>query len=261
MGATLSYTDLGKGHTVVLLHGFCESKDVWQDFQERLSKHFRVITPDLPGFGDNSPLESDITMEGMADSLHTLLKSLHTGRCTLIGHSMGGYVSLAYAEKYPEMLNGLGLFHSTAYPDAPEKQETRDKVISFLERNSVESFIEGFIAPLFYFKNRKYLQEEIQLVTEIGKRTPLSTAIHVTRAMRDRRDRTNVLQKVNFPVMFIAGREDQAVNFKASQKQFFMPAQATIHVLPETAHMGMFERKEETLAMCEGFVRICNHNN
>jgi pimeloyl-ACP methyl ester carboxylesterase len=261
MSTGLSYTDTGKGNTVVLLHGFCESKDIWHYFREKLSKSFRVITPDLPGFGENPALESDITMEGMADALHSLLKGLHTGKCTLIAHSLGGYVSLAFAEKYPEMLNGIGLFHSTAYPDTPEKQESRDKVVDFLEKNGVVSFIEGFVAPLFHFKNRKYLQEEIELITRLGKKTPLSTAIHVTRAMRDRRDRTHVLQKVNFPVMFIAGREDKALDFKASQKQFLMPAQATIHVLPETAHMGMFERKDETLAMCEGFVRICNNNN
>lgn len=257
MNEIISYTDVGKGPTVVLLHGFCESKAIWERFQQKLSQHFRVIIPDLPGFGDNPPFEGDTTIEEMADIVFRFLKKVNAERCTVIAHSLGGYIGLALAEKYTDHLNGLGLFHSTAYPDTPEKKEARTKAIDFLEKNGVESFIEGFVAPLFYVQNRRYLREEMAFVAEIGKKTPLTTAIALTKAMRDRRDRTHVLEKVPFPVMFIAGRDDNAVNFKSSKDQFLLPANSTIHVLAETAHMGMFEREEDTYRMCDAFVRRC----
>jgi pimeloyl-ACP methyl ester carboxylesterase len=260
MDHTLSFIEKGNGPVVVLLHGFCESTRIWDYFIDQLSSQFRVIAIDLPGFGNNPALEGDITMEELADKVFKQIYALTSEPFVLIAHSLGGYVALALAEQQPQTLRGLGLFHSTAYPDSDEKKEARTKSVDFLERLGIEAFIEGFVHPLFHFRNRRFLEKEMELVAEVGKATPTATAIAVTKAMRDRPDRTQVLKDARCPVLFIAGREDKAVDFETSKEQLLLPRQATVHVLAEVAHMGMFERREETLAMCRNFAQLCYLN-
>ncbi len=260
MNHTLSFIEKGSGPVVVLLHGFCESTRIWEYFTDQLSNEYRVIAIDLPGFGGNPALQTDITIEELAAKVYEQIYALTSEPFVLIAHSLGGYVALALAEQQPQALRGLGLFHSTAYPDSDEKKEARTKTVDFLERHSIEAFIEGFVHPLFHFRNRKFLEREMQLIADVGKSTATSTAIAVTKAMRDRPDRTQVLKEATYPVMFIAGREDKAIDFEASKEQLLLPQQATVHVLAEVAHMGMFERREETLAMCRSFAQLCYLN-
>lgn len=219
-----------------------------------------LVIPDLPGFGENKALDEPITLEKMADEVYRLLLDLQLDEGgILVGHSMGGYVSLAFAEQCPHWVKGLCLFHSTALPDTEEKKKMRNKTIQFLEKNGVPPFAENFIPSLFYEGNRKALQPAIHKALQIANETPISTAIEVTKAMRDRKDRTHVLRDASYPVMFIGGKEDQAVPFDTLKKQFWLP-QGPIHiqVLPETAHMGMFERETETLEGLKGFISAMN---
>ncbi len=255
--ASLSYATAGRGSVVVLLHGFCASSLIWERFQQVLAEQFCVITIDLPGFGKNPPIEGDISIEEMADAVREQLMQLEVEDCTLIGHSMGGYVALAYANRYPNHLNGLGLFHSTSYADSEEKKRDRDQTIKSLEQNGVESFIECFVPPLFFHKNRASQQSIIRLLHDIGNRTAVSSIIASTKAMRDRRNYSAVLVNLPHPVMFIAGREDGAIPFDDHKQQFTLPGDTTIHILSETGHMGMFERGEETVRMVRGFVEMC----
>jgi pimeloyl-ACP methyl ester carboxylesterase len=254
----LSFTATGKKQpVVVLLHGFCESKKIWEHFIPALSKVGHLVIPDLPGFGDNKALEEPVSMEKMADEVYRLLQELQLDEGgILVGHSMGGYVSLAFAERYGHWMKGLCLFHSTALADTEEKKETRNKTIDFLERNGMPAFTENFIPSLFYEKNRQALQPAIDKAMQIANTTPVSTAIEVTKAMRDRKDRTQVLKEARYPVKFIAGKEDQAVPFDTLKEQFWLPQGTTnIQVFPETAHMGMFEREKETLEGVMGFIK------
>lgn len=124
-GQTLFYRSIGSGPDVLLVHGFGEDGSIW-DRQFEALKGFRLIVPDLPGSG-RSQLVPDMSMEGLASVLYRLLKHLNIGRIAVIGHSMGGYVALAFAEKFPELLSGLGLFHSTAYADTEEKKSNSKK--------------------------------------------------------------------------------------------------------------------------------------
>src|SRR6185437_15275426 len=110
MNSLLSYHDEGKGTALVLVHGFCESKEVWKDFSSVLSSKFRVVTPDLPGFGDSKPDTTVTSIDDYADKLYSFLKQLGIDKCILIGHSLGGYVTLAFAELYEHMLLGMGMF-------------------------------------------------------------------------------------------------------------------------------------------------------
>src|SRR6185312_1299783 len=214
MNSLLSCYNEGQGTPLVLVHGFCESKGVWKDFSSALSSKFRVITPDLPGFGDSKLDATDISIGYYADKLYFFLKQLGVEKCILIGHSLGGYVTLAFAENYEHMLLGMGLFHSTAFEDTQEKKDNRDRTIKFVEKHGVEAFASTAVTPLFFPPKREALKAEIEMMTRIAAGSSKEGLIAATKAMRDRKDRTDVLKKVKCPVLFVVGKEDQSVTLE-----------------------------------------------
>lgn len=250
----LAYTEAGQGMPVVLIHGFCESRELWKDFVGPLSQHYRVIALDLPGFGANEPLSTPVTIGDLAEAVYHFLLTLGVEHPVIIGHSLGGYVALAYAEKFPQRLKGLGLFHSTAQNDSFEKKQARNKTIEFIERYGLEEFIDQFFTPLFFDGRRKELREEIRFLTDIGKLTNHRTVIEVIKAMRDRKDRTRVLEKLTCPVLMIVGKNDSAIPFANSALQFGLPNESMVQVLNNTGHMGMLERPRETLLMVRNYL-------
>ncbi|MFD2246301.1 alpha/beta fold hydrolase [Pontibacter ruber] len=249
----LSIETQGSGDTLVFLHGFCESKEVWTNFVRPLQQKFNTITLDLPGFGNNTAERSDYSMESMADYVKDALEELDVRKCILVGHSMGGYVSMAFAEKYGNLLRGLCLFQSSALPDSQEKKENREKTIDFVERNGVEKFIQSFVEPLFYSGNRERLQQEIEMMKQLGKATPQQSVSGGLAAMRDRPDRTHILKDANFPLLFIFGKDDPAVPLEAALQQCHLPGNSMAYFLAETGHMAMFERAYETRKALEKF--------
>ncbi|MES2386928.1 MAG: alpha/beta hydrolase [Bacteroidota bacterium] len=250
----LAYTDQGEGLVVVLVHGFCETKAIWSDFAAKLAEKYRVISIELPGFGENEPLTTPVTIGDLSEPIYRLLQSLGIEQSVMIGHSMGGYVTLAFAEKFPMRLCGLGLFHSTAYADTMEKKHARSKTIEFIERYGVVEFVEEFVTPLFFEGRKKDLKDEIKFATDMGKATPKSTVIEAIKAMRDRKDRSKVLEKASYPVLFISGRNDSAISFTTASPQFMLAADTTIHVMNSTGHMGMLEYPADTLRMVRQFL-------
>jgi pimeloyl-ACP methyl ester carboxylesterase len=251
----LAYTTAGEGIPVVLLHGFCEDKTIWGSFAQELSSTCRVITVDLPGFGENEPISQPLTIADMAESLYHFLHNLGVDQCILIGRSLGGYVALAFGEKFQQRLLGLGLFNSTAYSDSLEKKQGRTKSIEFVEKYGVDEFAEEFLTPLFFEGRRKELHAAIRTVVDAGKKTPKSTVIEVIKAMRDRKDRTKVLEKAPYPILFISSKNDTAINFGISVNQFWLPADSTLHVLSNTGHMALLERPKETLNIVRNFIQ------
>jgi pimeloyl-ACP methyl ester carboxylesterase len=252
----LPFHDSGTGSTVVFLHGYCENRQIWTSFIERLDPKFRVVSLDLPGFGNYSKPVEDYSMEAMADYVMEALTELEVLKCVLIGHSLGGYVTLAVAEKYPELLLGFGLFHSSALADTAEKKENRNKIVAFQEQHGLEKFVESFFPGLFYEENRYRLKTEIEYLIEVGKKTKPEAAVEVMKAMRDRPDRTHVLREAEVPVLFICGKEDGAVSLEQTLQQCHLPHNSTTLFLGQTGHMGMFERPVETQQAVEKFLDI-----
>ena len=113
----------GTGNALVFLHGFCESKEIWSDFTKQLLQEYRVVLLDLPGYGENTAPREKYSIDNNADFVREVLQYLNINKCILIGHSMGGYTAMAFAEKYPELLSGVVMFHSSALPDTEEKKE------------------------------------------------------------------------------------------------------------------------------------------
>ena len=189
--------------TIVFLHGFAESREVWTAFTRAFPEGYRLLTPNLPGHGTNLAPVPDFSMEaqaryvidylGQKDCPHPVL---------LVCHSMGGYVALALAERWPQRVAGLALINSSALADTDEKRQNREKNISFVERHGVAKFMESFVRPLFAPVNRDRLTEARGLLEEIGKATPETTITGALRGMAARPDRTAVLSNAKFPVLW-----------------------------------------------------------
>lgn len=255
----LHFTQQGFGKKVlVLIHGFCEDNTIWQHLMPTLAKHYKVIAPDLGGFGNSAALlPQDVTIEDLAEQVRDLLQALEVKECIMIGHSLGGYVALAYAEKYAHTLKGLGLFHSSALADSEAKKRNRNQTTFFIQKNGVNPFAEDFSAMMFFTPRHTELEKEIEYIKNSVKKTPEKSILQVTIALRDRPDRTALLKKVNFPVLFIIGREDNSIPLSAYTEQIFYPQDSDIHILNDTGHVGMLERPQETLRMLLNFCKRC----
>ncbi|MCR5888537.1 alpha/beta fold hydrolase [Hymenobacter sp. J193] len=231
---------------IVFLHGFAESREIWTDFTRGVPTHYRLLTLNLPGHGTNVHAIRDYSMEAQARYVAEQLRQKQVEKALLVCHSMGGYVALAFAERYPDMVAGLVLFHSTALPDTDEKKANRDKNMDFVRRHGVDKFMESFIRPLFAPANRERMLEQRQLLEDIGRATPETTVLGALEAMKTRPDRTNVLKEAAFPVLFIAGKDDVAVTLESLLPQLALPAQSHALLLDSVGHLGYFEEPELT---------------
>lgn len=257
---TLHYTRSGKGKTVVLLHGYCEDLSIWDKTTTFLSSSFDVVCIDLPGFGKSKGLENT-TIEQMAIAVFETLDVLGVYNSVMIGHSLGGYVALAFAELYPASLSGLGLFHSTAYADNDQRKEARNKTVDFIQRKGVATFAMAFVEPLFFMRNRKRLVHEIANLKEVAANTAETSVCKTAIAMRDRPDRTHVLHEVKIPYLFIVGKEDHAVTLESSLDQCAIPDNSTVRFLGDVGHMGMFEAANECHQTIKSFLNNCYYEN
>jgi pimeloyl-ACP methyl ester carboxylesterase len=227
---------------------------MWHYFAEKLSERFRVICPDLPGFGD-SPISGDrITLEEVAVQLEEWMEESRIADPIIIGHSLGGYVALALLELMGNRIKAIGLFHSTAFPDDEEKKGMRDRTIVFLKKNGVEKFVTSFVPPLFPEKRREELSAQIESAIEDAKRSSLDGLIAYAGAMRDRKDRLDILRNFTGPKLLIAGTEDSAVKIEASRAQ--QDAFSHYVELPGVGHMGMVEEREKVLELVREFCEL-----
>jgi pimeloyl-ACP methyl ester carboxylesterase len=238
------YRTVGAGKPVVLIHGFAEDGDVWKNQVEFLKDHFYVIIPDLPGSG-KSELIDDMSIEGMAEVINELL-NIELQKFPLqgaegVGHSMGGYISLALAEKYPNILSSVALVHSSAFADSEEKKANRLKSIEFVKKNGAYEFLKAVITDLFTEDWAAANQEIVKLQVEKSKDFTDEAIIAYYQAMINRPDRTHVLKGFGKPILFIIGEHDKAVPFEQSMQQCYLPNISYIHILRNSAHMGMFE--------------------
>ncbi len=247
----------GQGKTVVLLHGFLENMDIWENFSAALAKDFQVLLIDLPGHGqsDLHSFESH-SMELMADIVNDVLEKLNIQKCVMIGHSMGGYVSLAFAENYQDKLSGFGVFHSHAYADTPEGKINRGRAIQIVKDNH-KDFISSFIPDLFTKENQKKLSTEINKLQEASKSISKEAVIAALEGMRHRTDKEKLLKTTNLPVLFIIGKQDPRTPLDKLLPQIALAKHAEVLILDNVAHMGYLEDYKNTLAFVKHFVDIC----
>ncbi|TCJ13381.1 alpha/beta fold hydrolase [Flaviaesturariibacter flavus] len=251
----LHYTTNGAGTPLVLVHGFGEDGRVWNG-QAPLAEHCRLIIPDLPGSGASET--GDGTMESLAEAIRAVLDAEGVGQCILVGHSMGGYAALAFAEKWPGRLLGLGLFHSTARADSAEKIATRQKGMEFIKTNGAAAFLKTSTPALYHPANRDTKPELIEKHLAEATTSAADALIGYYAGMIARPDRTALLKEVKIPVLFVLGRADNAVPLSDGLAQCHMPSIAQVHLLENAGHMGMRECPELSNKLLTDYVRYIN---
>lgn len=253
----VAYYLYGNGEQVlVLLHGFCEDASIWHKLLPELP-NCRIITLDIAGFG-HSATPKEKTIEALAVQVEAVLSALGVDKCVLIGHSMGGYVALAFAEAYPERLRGLGLFHSHPYSDSESKRQNRLKAIEFVERNGVLPFVKqlfySLFAPDYARQHTNLVEEKIAVAAGFSQEAVCSASY----AMANRCDRSAILEKIAVPVLFICGKQDQAIEWDVSLAQVQLPLVAQVCFLAEVGHLGMVEAPALVGGAIRDFLVLCN---
>jgi pimeloyl-ACP methyl ester carboxylesterase len=250
----IQYHIYGEGQPVMLVHGFGEDHKVWEEQTTELQKRFQVILPDLPGSG-SSELSDDVSMENLAEGLHAIVEKESLQSLVMIGHSMGGYVTLAFASKYPDTLQAFALVHSSAYADTEEKKATRRKAIEFIKKNGVHEFLKTSAPNLFSENTKNEKPELIERLINKYKDMDANALIAYYEAMMQRPDRTDVYQQFTRPILFLAGEHDTAIPYDQVVQQSSLPLLSYLHVLHHSGHMGMWEEPNECSYILEEYIK------
>ncbi len=242
----ISYSEVGVGNALIFIHGFLENQSMWNTFIPELSKNNQVITIDLLGHGESECLGYVHTMEAQAEMVFALMKELKIKKAAFIGHSMGGYIALAFAEMYPKMVSNLVLLNSTSYKDSKERKVNRDRAIKAVKQNYT-TFVKLSIGNLFSEKNRGLLINEIENVRLEALKTPLQGIIAALEGMKIRKDRVYVLQEAMFPITLILGKQDPVLNYDENSSQV---KNAKVKLVTfNDGHMSWIENREELLKL------------
>jgi len=244
---------VGTKRPLVLLHGFMEDQTIWNPFFEAFGKDRCVITIDLPGHGQTPQFAEINSVEGfavhtmslMAESVKTVLDTENIEKATIIGHSMGGYVTLEFAHLFPERTTQFGLFHSQAAAETEQGKINRNRAIEALKQNK-KNFITQLIPDLFAPENVEKFQNEIQNLIEIAQTMSVENIIAATLGMRDRNCRLDTLKNAKTPVIFIQGKQDKRFPDEMIFSQIQLCNQAEVLYL-NCGHMGFLECKQETI--------------
>jgi pimeloyl-ACP methyl ester carboxylesterase len=248
----ISYTDQGKGNAVILLHGFLENSTMWNYLAPVLTQKNRVICIDLLGHGQTDCLGYIHSMEDMADAVHQVISELKIRKTIIVGHSMGGYVALAFAELYPEMMKGLVLLNSTSRADSEERIANRTRAIKAVKQNYTAA-IRMSISNLFSEENREKLISQIEWVREEALQTPLQGIIAAQEGMKLRKDREVILHFSTYPILLILGKKDPVLNYEENVEQI-----EGTHVKLVTfndGHMSHIENQAELEKVMVGFLK------
>lgn len=252
----MQYKVSGKGKAVVLLHGFIEEGSMWNDLVRSLSKKYKVLVPDLPGFG-KSPLAepSKVSMEWYAAQVYDMLQKEKVKKCAMLGHSMGGYITLSFAEKHGDMLTGFGLINSQCYADSDEKKANRKKSIGFIQKHGAKPFVKELYHTIF---SEKYIKQNKAFVNSLIAKAELYTVESLcaaTAAMMNRSDKSAVLKNAKVPVLLIGGKDDPSAPLDAQLKQAPLATLTDLHIYSECKHMCIFEKKKETFAAINAYLQ------
>lgn len=249
--ATIHYREAGSGHPIIFLHGFCDTHELWNEFIQPFTTSYRVLTPDLPGFGKSEILLAPFSINQVADALAEWVRSLGMDRFVVVGHSLGGYIALALLERHPGLLAGLVLFHSTPYPDSQERKKIRNKVIEFVNENGVAPFIETFVPGLFADKKHPAIP-----ATRLRcGQTRSGSLVGYAEAMRERPDRSEGMQNAQIPLLTMGGVKDSLIPIEDLRNLAAKAPKIRLIELEETGHMGMFEAKKQAQNILSSYMQ------
>jgi pimeloyl-ACP methyl ester carboxylesterase len=249
------YRVTGTGEPVIFIHGFGEDGRIWDELLANLSEQAKCVVPDLPGSGQSLMKNGESSMESLADSMKVVLDHEGITSATVIGHSMGGYITLAFAERYRDQTRAIGLFHSSAFADSEEKKTNRRRGIQFIEEHGSIKFLEQSTPNLF---SQDFRDSHADIVRDlIGRYTNFQNGalVHYYEAMMQRPDRTHILKNFQGPVLFILGEHDSAIPLADGLRQCHLPGLSYIHILRNSGHMGLIEETDKCREILQKFLQ------
>jgi len=251
---SVHYHVKGKGSVVVLLHGFLENLNMWDAVAKELSKRNKVVCIDLLGHGKSENLGYIHTMEEQAQMVFAVLQHLRLRKYIFIGHSMGGYITLAFAELFPNRIKGLCLMNSTATADTEAKKINRDRAIKAVKQNH-KTFVSIAIPNLFSEENRTVFKTKIKQITEEALEISVQSIVASLEGMKIRKDRTKLLKNSVYPKLIIIGKKDPVLNADLLRKQV---SGTTIKLIEfPDGHMSHIENTNELIDTLQSFVKTC----
>jgi pimeloyl-ACP methyl ester carboxylesterase len=253
-GGRINYSDSGSGEVIILLHGYLESSEVWNGFAEKLRSEFRVISVDLPGCG-LSDIYGDVhSMEFMARAVRELIKSLGIKKIFLTGHSLGGYVALAFLEFFPDNLSGYCLFHSQPFPDTPAALEKRRREIEIVKMGKKNLMYPDNVIRMFAPTNLETFSDALQRSKDIASRISGEGIIAVLNGMMIRPSRLSLMEEGKVPCLWILGSMDNYIPCEFIQTMVSLPANARVVVLKNSGHLGFIEEEKLAVKVVSDFV-------
>jgi len=255
--AKLRYKDQGTGQAVVLLHGYLESLEVWDAFANELALHYRVISIDIPGHGESGIIAAYHSMDEMAEAAVEVLDELNINKCFMVGHSMGGYVTMAFASNFRNRLSGFCLMHSAPFADTEEKKQNRDREITMVREGKKDTIVNINIPKMYADDNLDRLRTDIDLSKSIARRTPDEGIIVLLNGMKARPDRSAFLEKTALPVLWVLGKKDNYIPFEtvSEKAKQLLNNHGKLLVLENSGHAGFIEEKEATLNALHAFLK------
>jgi pimeloyl-ACP methyl ester carboxylesterase len=254
-GRRICYTVSGRGTAIVLLHGYLESSEVWNGFKDKLSSEFRVISVDLPGHGLSDIYEETHSMEFVATVVKELLDSLSIKKVFITGHSLGGYVALAFLELFPGYLSGYCLFHSHPFPDSPESIDKRKREIAIVKAGKKHLMYPDNVIRMFAPINIDKYSEALQRSKEIASKIPGEGIIAVLNGMMQRPSRLDVMEEGRVPCLWILGSMDSYIPYDVIQAKVIIPVNATVVILEKSGHVGFIEEEDKSVEVIKMFVK------
>jgi len=253
----ITYTDEGEGKIILLIHGYLETSEIWESFARKLSVNYRVITVDLPGHGGSDMYREVHTVEFMAGVIKGVIENIGAKKIFLTGHSMGGYVTLAFADLYPDMLTGYCLFHSHPFADTEEVIKRRQMEIRLINAGKWNLFFSDSIQKMFATKNLQKFHDQLERSKEVSATIPGRGIISVLNGMMARPSRADVIEQGRVPLLWILGALDNYINCEQVQAKVKLPGNAKVAVLKNSGHMGFAEEEDISREVLTQFVESC----
>jgi pimeloyl-ACP methyl ester carboxylesterase len=254
-GGRIHYTDYGKGDVIVLLHGYLESSEVWNGFAEKLASEFRILSVDLPGCGLSDVYGDTHSMEFMANAIKELIESLGLKKAFLTGHSLGGYVTLAFLELFPDHLSGYCLFHSQPFPDSPEALEKRKREIEIVKMGRKNLMYPDNVIRMFAPSNLQKFSEALQRSKDIASKIPGEGIIAVLNGMMIRPSRLSDMEEGKVPCLWILGVMDSYIPCDIIQTKVKLPPNARTVILKKSGHLGFIEEEDLSAKVVSEFIK------
>jgi pimeloyl-ACP methyl ester carboxylesterase len=253
-GKKIYYSDEGNGYPVLLVHGYLETGDVWKDFASSLSERFRVLVIDLPGHGHSDIYGESHTMEFLAEAICGLMDTLGIEKIFLAGHSLGGYVALAFVEKFAARLAGYCLFHSHPFADSEDAIRKREREIIIVKSGKKFLMYPDNVKRMFADPNAERLKAEIERLKKIASGISGEGIMAVLRGMMARPSRLAIMEEGKVPCLWILGSMDNYILCDNMKQRVRLPSNAELVILEDSGHLGFIEEKEKSASILTDFI-------